>query len=158
MTKEFENPELMGAGFAGNTIVHMDAGKFSEIQFISVGDKVLSRCKKSGEIAYRKVVKKFEHADTRTYRLWYGVNDRHGYGVYTLEATAEVPFWVQEKGWIQISDLQPGEVIASFDGAVVTVVDTCDEGEGSETYIYNLTVDGFQTYFVGVAGLWVNDT
>ncbi|MDQ3061180.1 MAG: HINT domain-containing protein [Pseudomonadota bacterium] len=142
--------------FHGDTLVHLEGDELREIRFIDVGDKVLSRCEKTGQTAYREVIKNFRHEDVPLYCLAYYVNDSQANNrVYGVGATAEHLFWVQGKSWTMTVDLQPGDVIGSRYGDLLTVkmVHAMDYNlEG-----YNLTVAEFHTYFVGAEGAWVHD-
>jgi RHS repeat-associated protein len=77
----------------------------------------------------------------------------------TLVATDGHPFWVDDQGrrigpnltvdgrWAEAGDLRPGEWLDTPDGGHVTVVATRTYTE--TTTVYNLTVDGIHTYYVG---------
>jgi hypothetical protein len=54
--------ETQGACFSGTTPILMENGTYEDIERVLVGTKVLSRCELTGEIAYKKVSKKFHHA------------------------------------------------------------------------------------------------
>ena len=54
--------EIMETGFSSDTQVLMEGGKTKQIEYVAVGDKVLSRCEFTGELAYKRVVKTFEHS------------------------------------------------------------------------------------------------
>lgn len=154
--EELENHDLKDACFHGDTLVHLEGDELLEIQFVGVGDKVLSRCEKTGETVYREVVKKFRHEDIPIYTLTYCFNDlQKDKLTFPIWVTAEHPFWVQGKGWTMTVDLQPGDVIASRYGDLLTVKMVRSTGYDADTY--NLTVAGFHTYFVGAEGLWVQD-
>ncbi len=150
--------------FGGDTLVHVEEYTLSglrydllEIQFVGVGDKVLSRCEETGEIAYREVVKKFKHDDIPTYWLsYYGNSNNRDKLAFSIEVTAEHRFWVEGKGWTTTIDLQPGDVMGSCDGAPLTVNAVHPTGDNVE--VYNLTVADFHTYFVGLEGVWVHNT
>lgn len=163
MKKELENPDLKVTGFIGDTLVHLRGdevgenrfiAELREIQFVGVGDNVLSRCEKTGETAYREVVKKFRHhGDIPRYCVTYHVNDNQK--IEGVDVTAQHPFWVQGRGWTVTVDLQPGDIIASCEGNLLTVKMVHLYDYSLE--IFNLAVAEFHTYFVDVEGLWVQD-
>lgn len=61
LERVFDQIELKETCFSDDTVVHMEDGKFKKIEYVAVGDKVLSRCEITGEMAYKKVIKTFEH-------------------------------------------------------------------------------------------------
>lgn len=166
------------ACFIGNTTVHTygDYGYAqSHIEDLWVGDLVLSRCEKTGELAYRPIVDFFEHDDRETWT----VTHRNGGGLEeTLWTTAEHPFWIQGLGWTPVSQLKPGQLLeisnpfmtggnidgvdrtmeqalASIGRATSTVVSV--QRQEWRTKVYNFEVEGFHTYFVGDLGAWVHN-
>ena len=54
--------------FDGETLVHCEVG-LREIWHIAPGAMVLSRCEKTGEVGYKKVVNVFEHDNVPFFRL-----------------------------------------------------------------------------------------
>ncbi len=149
--------------FTGDTEVYVEGGGVEEIQYISVGQKVLSRCEITGEIGYRKVIKKFEHDEVPCYYVRYfayrdyfpqGSKSPSPKGLVT--ATAEHPFWVKGKGWTAVIDLQPGDELMSCDDTLV-ILDSVTRAP-FETIVYNLHVEDFHTYFAGVDAIWVHNT
>jgi intein/homing endonuclease len=63
-----------------------------------------------------------------------------------IKSTAEHPFFVWEKGWTPLEELEPGDWIRTDNGwvEVKQVEDT-----GRYDTVYNLRVQDFHTYFVG---------
>lgn len=64
-----------------------------------------------------------------------------------IRTTAEHPFYVYEKGWVDAGELQIGDLLSSHDGKWVFVEDLCDT-DVYET-VYNMRVAECHTYFVG---------
>jgi hypothetical protein len=144
--------QVKGACFGAETWVAMEDGALEEIQYISVGRKVLSRNEKTGEIAYRRVTKRLVHEDVPTLDLYV----RIGPGQESpIETTAEHPFWVEGRGWTNTSLIGPGATIATANG-VGAVVD-CVLSTGYSIDVYNIEIEEFHTYFVGAIGLWVHN-
>ncbi len=141
--------------FSGDTYVVIEGGKYEEIQYIGVGQKVLSRCEITGEIAYRKVTRRFERLNVPTYDVGFSWNGQSRPNDW-IETTFEHPFWVAGKGWIAAADLRLGDVLQAFDGATL-VVDLARPTKRNND-VHNLEIEGFHTYFVSLAGVWVHNT
>lgn len=139
--------------FSAETLVWTKQG-FEQIQYISVGDEVLSRCEKTGEMAYKKVTRCYCKDTAITFSLWFG---RDGVReAQIIDTTKDHPFWVEGKGWLLASKLekgvdqlrlQSGELVRFFGLGV----------QESEWDVYNLDVEDFHTYFVGIEGVWVHN-
>ena len=74
----------------------------------------------------------------------------------TLELTAceGHPFYVDGKGWVDVQDLETGDVVVTADGAAFTLQEKLQVEEEIRTW--SLTVDGNHTFFVGDGdGDWV---
>ena len=99
---------------------------------------VLSRCEKTGEMAYRKVIRNIYREDVPNYIVWTdGINEEGNY--YESEpiiATAEHPFWVKGKGWVPVSELQAGDALESYRNIEVFVQEITHFNE--ESCVYNL--------------------
>ena len=160
------NPEPQrawsNAFFDADTTVHVEAvniagNRLASIRHLEVGDKVLSRCAKTGETAYKRVTRVFAPGSYWVYAL------RCEYGP-RIDARALAPVYVtgeqalrmQGKGWVKVCDLQLGDVLDTHDGghAELTVKhkETSSTGE-----LYGIEVEDFHTFFVNHAGLWVPD-
>jgi len=72
-----------------------------------------------------------------------------------FEATAGHPWHTTEGHWVKTSDLRPGTHLVRADGAAATVDFVRDTHHAAPTY--NLTVEGWHTYFVGKDKLWVHN-
>jgi hypothetical protein len=155
--KVIERPDIQQACFDGETKIIVENGEYEEIQYISVGQMVLSRCEKTGEMAYRKVIRNIYREDVPIYEMWvHGHNEdgRH-YTSGPIVATAEHPFWVKGKGWIPLSELQPDDALESCHNVEVLV-------ESVKLYqydgcVFNLEVEGFNTFFLAERGVWVHN-
>ncbi len=186
------------ACFAAGTTVHTGEGlpqcfpvdtyvvtrdrQWIEIDRLDVGHWVLSRCEKTGQQDYRRVVKKFEHLrenifapGTPLYRIIIVTAEGKKDG---LQATAEHPFWVNGLGWVKACELKPGQMLEICDpigeddcnrpegqkAADVTlsgqrwqakIESVCQDSESG--LLYNIEVEDFHTYFVGCHGVWVHN-
>jgi hypothetical protein len=54
--------ELQSVCFAADTLVQHENGSTSEIQYLQVGDIVLSRSELTGEMAPKRILKIYEHS------------------------------------------------------------------------------------------------
>ena len=130
-----------------------------ELWHVRVGHHVLSRCEFTDEMAYKKVVKVFQHEHAEVFDVWYdcglGHKVRHGTNPSPILATVEHPFWVEEKAWVKVGQLQPGDKFLTHDGTQATV--TRVEKRPYRLEVYNLEVEDFHTYFVGYPGVLVHN-
>lgn len=152
---------LEGQGFEGTTLVSMELGNspidnpyLTHIEHIEVGDKVLSRCEITGEMAYKRVTKVFQYECARfaVIGCQYSWDFDFSPAIITTE---EHPFWVVGKGWTAAQDLKSGDEFFTYIGEKTTVksvrIDTDFEG-----FVYILEVEDFHTYFAGSAGILVS--
>ena len=143
----------------------MDANRFIKRQKVKVeypalipleevteGDLVWSKDADSGELACQRVRAPFT-TDGRKIVL---VGLENGDGeVETIETTAEHPFFVEGRGWVEVQHLEFGDLIPSASGELrsVAVVEQTDRVER----VYNFGVENFFSYFVGDEGAWVHN-
>jgi hypothetical protein len=129
---------------------------FFNIEHLSVGCKVLSRNEITGEMAYKRVTKFFDHGFRKICSLHCTgrtIIDTYHSDI-AIGVTADHPFWVQGKGWTVVRDLRPGDELWVVEEGQVTVKEvTLDEYTSP---VYNLEVEDFHTYFVG-SGIWVHN-
>ncbi len=139
--------------FVAGTLVHTEDG-MTAIEEIEVGDLVAARDQhnEDGEIEWKEVVDFF-------------VNDKKPIVevTFTDDATREFkfgsthdhPFWVEQRGWVEVQDLAVGDSVVDREGENFRVSDIVETGRYEVTY--NFTVDGYHTYFVGSEGVWVHN-
>jgi hypothetical protein len=129
----------------------MADGTTKPIEKVKEGDRVLSRDPKSGKIASKKVesVKVRQVPGTLVLHLSNGER---------IETTKEHPFYVVGEGFVPAGQLGIGTSIVTRAGPSVQV--TKVERHDASATVYNFTVEGTHTYFVGTAngGLWVHNT
>jgi hypothetical protein len=65
----------------------------------------------------------------------------------SIRTTAEHPFWVEGKGWVDANKLQVGDRLLGADGEGVAVEGV--EGDLGGAAVYNVQVEDYHTYFVG---------
>lgn len=137
--------------FVAGTVVEAADGK-KPIEEIRPGDLVLSRDQDSGHTRYLRVSQTFVRTEMEVYALSVASRNRVN---ETLETTAEHPFWVVDRGWVQVAEVAVGDRLLDSGGDEMTV--TAVVATGAIATVYNIEVDGYQTYFVGQLGAWVHN-
>jgi YD repeat-containing protein len=137
--------------FVAGTIVWTKDGQ-KAIEFVRVGDLVLSQPEFGGEQAYRRVNETFIFEDKVIYRVEYV--DKDG-GIESVFATPNHPFFVSGIGWKGAEFLMPGDSVVLHDGRSGSISYVGDTGRRER--VYNFEVDGFHTYYVGALGVWVHN-
>jgi RHS repeat-associated protein len=136
---------LAGICFIAGTPIKIKEGEKS-IEEVKVGDKVWSFDEQTGKIALMTVEDIMEFQSDHLDKLVIGLD--------TIYTTDEHPFWVSS-GWKKASDLVVGDtltllnkerVILSYKQRIDTLVK-----------VYNFTVDGYHTYYVGEQGVLVHN-
>ena len=138
--------------FAAGTLVLMCDGALIPIEEVTEGDLVWSKDADSGELACQRVRAPFT-TDGRKIVL---VGLENGDGeIETIETTAEHPFFVEGRGWVEVQHLEFGDLIPSASGELrsLAVVEQTDRVER----VYNFGVENFFSYFVGDEGAWVHN-
>jgi hypothetical protein len=131
--------------FLAGTPVRTETGSRA-IETIKLGDRVLAQDAETGELAYKVVLKTTVRPPTTMVRLTLGEDQ--------LVTTISHPFWVVGKGWTLARELKTGDLAHTLGGAV-----RIDQIEPvADDKAYNLVVDEFNTYFVGVQGVLVHDS
>ena len=82
-----------------------------------------------------------------------------GQPVETIEATRQHPFYVEGKGFVAAAALGIGSAIVTRAGPPLVVGAMAWERRAEGYDVYNLTVEGDHTYFVGNigGGVWVHN-
>uniref|UniRef100_UPI0024A7176A polymorphic toxin-type HINT domain-containing protein n=1 Tax=Pelagibius sp. Alg239-R121 TaxID=2993448 RepID=UPI0024A7176A len=137
--------------FKAGTLVHTKGG-LKPIEAIRVGDLVASKDEKTGERGWKPVLHLFQSKDKPILDLTLVGPDGE---VDVIETTAEHPFWVEGKGWVQTSALAANDKIESLEGDDL-VVQSMSLRAGTFS-AYNFEVADFHTYFVGDDGAWVHN-
>jgi hypothetical protein len=135
----------------GTSVVNCHGG-LSDIDQIGVGGWVLSRNEKTGEQAYRRITRKFEHykenrpdaPDFPLYGICYIAETGEAGGV---SATPEHPFWVNGLGWVPASKLKPGQKLEICDPVALN-----DDyrPEGLKTEDFTLDGENWQAVVVSI--------
>ncbi|WP_374356910.1 polymorphic toxin-type HINT domain-containing protein [Chitinimonas sp.] len=174
---------LFGAGtcFGGDTYVRTPRGR-SSIRDIRVGDLVLARSEITGEQDYRRVIKTYEHEVDEVYLVGWDIPsvwEDTGMLHCSVVATGEHPFWIRNKGWVEVRDLQLEDKLQICDPAPlddcfrelhglskdfcktqvqwasITTLEKLPRNPFGH-FVHNLDVEDFHTYFVGLTGAWVH--
>ncbi|MBS7531046.1 Hint domain-containing protein, partial [Hazenella sp. IB182353] len=132
--------------FVAGTLVKTRDGE-KPIEEIEVGDEVLSKDDKTGELGYRKVATLFEREVNETYEIYVGKEK--------IETTAEHPFWVIKKGWTKVKDLRKGDQLLTSSGDRLTIGKIVIKSKPAT--VYNIEVEGYHTYFVSDSSIWVHN-
>lgn len=138
--------------FVAGTPVLTDSG-YKAIEKIAVGDLVQSRDPETGETALKPVADLILTEGKLLYRLT--LRDSHG-AVSHLDVTDNHPFRVKGRGWIDSAKLRVGMEVEAFDrSSMLRVLALKSLGRTEPTY--NLTIEGFHTYFVGSLRAFVHN-
>jgi len=137
------------SSFAAGTSVWTPDG-LRAIETLKVGDLVLARNDESFFDTPRPITQLMNREVAYHYSLSTGDDE--------IQTTEEHPFWRQGKGWVEAQHLKVGNAIAVAEGdLLVRKIERVEQ----PLRVYNFTVEGDHTYFVGPYGLWVhnaNDT
>jgi hypothetical protein len=134
--------------FTGDTTVLMADGSRKLIRDLRVGDVVLSTNPLTGKTEGKKLTDVRRYlTDSTVHQLQ--VTSEKGTG--KISVTDEHPFWVPDLGrWLGAEDLKPGYRFLTADNKPATVTGT--RSFSGIRLVYNLTVDGLHTYYVGAGG------
>jgi hypothetical protein len=130
--------------FTAGTPVWTDRGP-RPIEQLHVGDIALSKDVETGELAYRPIIR----TTTREPKPLVTIN----LGPEQITSTGGHPFFVPGEGWVRARELTAGQFLHTPTGTIQ--IDSVTETPDEETY--NLVVDGFHTYFVGMSQALVHD-
>ena len=133
--------------FAEGTLVLTEDGE-RPIEEVAVGDRVWAWNEETGESELAEVVRLFERETLEVYTLHVGVGE-------VLETTDEHPFWVVGRGWVEVEDLRPGDILTTYEGQELRLVAV--ERQERSLRVYNFEVRGLHTYFVGDAQVLVHN-
>jgi hypothetical protein len=132
------------ACFVCGTNVLTPNGKVA-IEEISIGDLVLSKLSENSGVITSFGIKAVHSGYSQqivTLRLMDTKDEM-------VQSTLNHPFLVHKKGWISAIELKPGDLLVKDSGFVrVKDINILDFITPIKTY--NLTVDGFETYFISI--------
>ncbi|NEW04688.1 hypothetical protein GK047_01470 [Paenibacillus sp. SYP-B3998] len=132
--------------FIAGTMILTDNGE-KRIENIRVGDKVLAKDDKTGEMQYKEVKQLFQHEVDQTITI--------SVGSEKITTTKEHPFWIVGKGWVSSEDLMVGERLTTSEGKEISI-DRIDV-KNEHVIVYNFEVQDYHTYFISDLGIWVHN-
>ncbi|MEK3885841.1 polymorphic toxin-type HINT domain-containing protein, partial [Paenibacillus sp. PL2-23] len=132
--------------FTAGTTVLTDEGE-KPIEEIQIGDKVLAKNDKSGNVSYQEVELLFRKTVEEIYNIT--VNGE------VITTTAEHPFWIVGKGWVKVKDLQIGERLVTNEDVELNIQDI--EVKKEHRSVYNFRVKNDHTYFVSNLKIWTHN-
>ena len=127
----------------------MADGSLKPIEQVREGDMVVSKDEVSGKVESKRVAHAFAKHATLVLSL-------HLANGETVEATGDHPFYVQGRGWTPARECGIGTSIVTRAGPSVAVA-SVERHERDET-VFNLTVEGDYSFFVGSTGLWTHNS
>lgn len=143
------------------------------IRHLEVGDEILGRCEKTGEIGYRKVKSIFSAENAPTYLLYYQSTEERNSVISTMETTANANFLVSGRGWVSLMNLRTGDEVESLDYSVfselfkangkLTAVENkknvvfAVKATGMLRTMYSLELEDCYSYSVSGHNLWLRD-
>ncbi|GAA4714512.1 polymorphic toxin-type HINT domain-containing protein [Promicromonospora umidemergens] len=132
-----------GKCFVAGTLIHTPDGPRA-IEEIRVGDKVWARDLETGRDELQLVVETFVRTSTELFHLTID-GER-------VSTTAEHPFMVQGRGWLDAAFLRVGDLLVTPEGTTVPVeaTDTEQRTEADAEMVYNFHVETHHNYYVRV--------
>jgi RHS repeat-associated protein len=135
--------------FVAGTQVVLADGSTRSIESLKTGDQVVATDPETGDTRSRTVTRTRDHEGGKDLvTLTVDSDGRNGKAEFELTSTAEHLYWLPDFGrWVKGSELQPGMWLQTSAGTWVqiTAIDTAHR----TTRVYNLSVEGVHTYYVG---------
>ncbi|MFJ5138729.1 ricin-type beta-trefoil lectin domain protein [Streptomyces sp. NPDC088707] len=136
--------------FPATTPVLMADGSRRPISTLQVGDAVLAGDPATGVVRPEPVTDTFRHASDDLVTI--GLADGT-----TLDTTPGHKIYAEERGWILASDLRPGDLLLRPDGQPLAVTGVRGAADTASRQVYDLTVGGTHTFYVGTEGARASD-
>ena len=148
--------------FVAGTLVQTENGTVP-IESLEVGDSVLARHEKTGELGYHSIVNTIVHLEEPLLQLRIATNQRET----ELQVTGEHPFFaldeprnpvlglLEQGTWTAAKNLRAGDRLVNSNGDEIEVRAVKPLPERQT--VYNLTVSDAHTYFVGEEHVWVHN-
>lgn len=138
--------------FDGATQILAEGG-LQAIQDLNIGDKVWARNQITGETSLKLIKEVFEQEHDLTYTLT--LKDTASGKLEKIFVSYNHPFYIEKKGWVITSNLRINDQFQTHDGSEVLLKGIAVEEK--TLLAYNLDVSDHDTFFVGLAGLWVHN-
>lgn len=135
-----------GGCFVAGTVVVTENGERA-IETLTAGDVVLAADPQTGAQVFQRITHTWVHHERAVLDIQVGGT--------ILTCTPAHPFWVTGLGWREAGTLQPGMGLRTRSGETPAVL-SVDERAGQQT-VFNLEVEGLQTYFVGEPAVLVHN-
>ena len=137
--------------FDGQTSVQTERGNV-DISSIEAGDRVWSLDDESGEWGYHEVTSMTVHEGAA---LSLELIDDEAGVIDELVVTDNHPLFTRTRSWVEVGDLLPGDEIFTSRGGWARIGNaTWIDGDRA---LYDLSVEGSHTYFVGDTGAWAHN-
>jgi hypothetical protein len=132
-----------GKCFVAGTLIHTPDGP-KPIEEIRVGDKVWAHDLATGRDELQLVAETFVRSTDELFHLT--VNDQ------VVSTTAEHPFMVQGRGWIDAAFLRVGDLLVTPEGTTVPIeaIETETRDPENVETVYNFHVETHSNYYVYV--------
>ena len=137
-----------GGCFAAGTLIATVRGTSLPIEEVRAGDFVASRNELTRADGDRRVLRTWIHQDKKTIDLRLQTGE-------TICTTSVHRVFTVEHGIIDVGSLKAGDHVETL-CAGPQMIESISYGQSSPA-VYNLTVDGNHTYFVGQVGMWVHN-
>ncbi len=149
---KFKSP-CKGQCFVAGTLVLTSEG-LKAIEDIEVGDMVaaIDDDDSGGEVEWKPVTETFINKNRPIVKITFTDNATRE---FSFEATPDHPFWVVDKGWLEVQQFSIGDTVVDHEGEHFAISEIVQTGRFETTY--NFTVADFHTYFVGEEGIWVHN-
>lgn len=138
----FDDAATAACSFTAETLVATPDGPVS-ISSIEVGDVVLTWDESSGQVVERVVTAVLPHPDDEVAHVTFDDG--------SVTTTPDHPFFTVEAGWVATGLLWPGARVKTTTGVAVVWSVYVEPYAGT---LWNLTVEGAHTFFVG-SGEWL---
>jgi len=147
--------------FHGDTLVLTRDG-FEPIKSLEVGfDDVWARDEKTGETAWKRIIG--HTSDPYEETVYVSITNDETSATQTIRSNRSHPFYVEGEDWVRAENLKVGQSLINHDGDTSTV--TMLAIEQVPLQAYNITVQGFHSYFVKgdesadkVEAVWVHNS
>ena len=133
-----------GVCFIAGTKVLIPEG-FVAIENLTVGGEVLARDLSRGETIAAKIICTFRNLATELVVIKVLGE--------TIRCTKSHPFWTINRGWARAKNLTVSDILQDSHGNPVPILDIEHKGLLSPVEVYNIEVEDFHNYHVGIAGI-----
>ncbi len=134
--------------FVAGTLISTPEGELP-IESIKIGDSVYSKNLVTGKLGVKKVTDVFVRQTDTLCRISTDTDE--------IITTEEHPFWVENVGWVEASQLSTGVLLCLQNGETTTVTNISIEHLENPITVYNFEVEDFHTYFVGSGNILVHN-